>query len=340
MMKRYISAYLFLLTAALLPSCNRSDICHVDLSGFESAELQAEGGHAVHGDPISCIVLRDSMVVEVFQAGSGVPLLCVSDLFGHSQPEYLEYGSNGGKLLSAALSYNEDILMINDFIKHEIHSISIGDLPHISENVTSVITDITSKFILPYGNGCVFLNQFSRGQDEPRLLFTDSGYFASQEQELFDTYNVVSGFIATDEESGIFAYVDGNNPVIEFSRRDGLIKTLDFGKFVEIRYSDFKSGPYTIRAFSDYYPNSFTACCHDRNAIYAVLDPSAQYPDGRTEYASDFATLLRLDWEGNIVCTYTFPSGHRPRNISVSTDGKTLFSYERGETSSIVVYSL
>jgi hypothetical protein len=170
----------------------------------------------------------------------------------------------------------------------------------------------------------LYLNPASFEGEDKRFLLTDKNYHAAPEKKYgYDNFNVVDGYILMETGGGRLCYADRHTGEVEFyGDKRTLVKKLQMAAAPIPEYYIREDGRIKHRIFLNYVPFSFVSATSRGSNIALLYDPYYFIPDEKYVYAEPSASIMMLDWEGNLVSVFVLPDHRHPKGCSISPDGK------------------
>lgn len=247
--------------------------------------------------------------------------------------ELIAQGNGPGEMVSALSRYNNDTLVIWDFMKCNIATIPIKSaVSDTAYNPTLRSFSLTPKCMWPYKGrlmainpNCFRYDKLGINNDGPRLIISDSNYVYKESRKYdIQTVNAVyTDFFISWKNNRIIVF-DTSEPRIEiFDTNLNLQKTI-YGPELpdEIRYSTYENfGTYV--AAEGKSPESYHTFCTDEDFFYLAYNGDFFSRD-KTMY--DLSTwIFKFDWDGNFVDSYYVD--HFIHSMSLSGDGQSMYIF-------------
>lgn len=267
-------------------------------------------------------VVNDTVKVSLMEYSRGQNVLDVRHLGGDEGEGILTYGPDDGELMSAIPGRHDGMLLIQDFVKDEIHVIDLSSLDDIKIS-KAYASNIHSQAIVPMSmDWGVFLNASSK--QRKRILKTAADFKYPGRKPKPDRINVSHGSIVANEGADRYAFLDRIQSRIEIYDGYGRIKNLIQKKTLEDQQYDIDKEGYPV--FLNSFYQSFTDGCEYNDGFVALYRPGCISP--QSENLSPWSYILFFDWYGNILKSYKKTSSIM--NLSISQDGSHIFLFEEG----------
>lgn len=308
-----------LLSCAHIPSYLDSYICEetsTDLTDYY------RGSILVSDDVKNVFVINDSVVVYLMGYSRGQNALEVCYLGDDKKHGIFLYGPGDDELMSAISGRHNGMILLQDFVKNEIHVIDISNLDDLKIS-PSYFSNIHSQAIVPMTlNRGVFLNASSK--ERRQVLLTDTDFRYPGRVPKPDRINVSHGTIVMNDSLDRYAVLDRIKSKVEICDGHGRIKKLIQKKTLEDQQYDIDKEGYPV--FLNSYYQSFTDGCEYDNGFVALYRSGCISP--QSEDLSALSYILFFDWSGNILKSYKIASS--VLNLSISNDGSHIFLFEEG----------
>lgn len=269
-----------------------------------------------------CHLFKDSILVVLNYNKIGCSVLTVHHKYSGKNEYLYTYGSGPQDFLGALLSRSSRFLVLHDFVKERFAVLDpITDEPSVPVYHK---TNIHSQFIgLAHNGRLLFINPYSVPGKPPRFLFSDRDYnYLVKKKHQVDRYNVTDGFVLENEKEQLYYLIDKHEGIIElWYKNTSLIKTLIGIDTPYASYDIISSGKHKMCVFKGAIPISFSCACNNQSYIAIIVDPSYLNIDGQLYYLSPSASILLLNWKGEILQSYSLPEGIHPNSISFLEDG-------------------
>ena len=242
-------------------------------------------------------------------------------------------GNGPGEMVSANSRYNNDTLVIWDFMKSNIAAISIKNA--VSDTGYRPILrpfSLTPKCMWPYKGrlmainpNCFRYDRLGINNDGPRLIVSDSNYAYKESRKYeIQTVNAVYADFFISWENDRIIVLDTSEPLIEvFSTDMNPLKTI-YGPELpdEIVYSTYENFGTYVAAEGD-SPESYHTFCANEDFFYLAYNGDFFSRD-KTMY--DMNTwIFKFDWDGNFVDSYYVD--HFISSMSLSEDGQSMYIF-------------
>lgn len=323
-----------LMMVQVILSCTRSvEEISVDMEGILSTPCRITESYRrpLPEDVLHAYLLCDSIVVCHNDYQNGAPVLGLSSIRDTSITWHGRYGLEDGMMMNSLSSRNGNRVLLYDFVKK---GITVMDLSSGIErpDTYSYNTALKSQCIIPvsHENG-IFLNPDSFKGKERRIRRTEDGFLYNGGRSRFNAFNVVLGGLAYSPRNGTVIYADRVEPTVEIldsgGRLSRRIMFKDTTSDEPQQYSMDKDDGMDSYSFLGKVKQSFTdVCCTDNN-VALLFRPGIITPTSTS--VSDMSYVIVMDWDGDNMKVLHLDED--VVNISLSSDGKSLFSFSSGE---------
>ena len=250
---------------------------------------------------------------------------------------FFKYGNGANEVLSPDVLLYNDRVLVNDHGKGQMAWVDID----------SVVNDSNYKpELYPYSDKHVFVgtlcadksfilcdNFFFKDealgidQGTSRLIRTDgkTSLIESAKHGYFTLDVTGQGYIVANKDESRFMYADKDKSLIEFYDADlNLEKVIEGPVVFPIEYK-LRPMPMTdvpLVAYKNGHPMAYRGCCIDDDYIY--LNYIGDYSETKDEGKELTSYILKIDWDGNVIKTYSFP--HELWHISKAANENAFYA--------------
>lgn len=247
------------------------------------------------------------------------------------------YGNGPEELLSANININQNLLIVDDYVKKEISFIDIDSItndPNYKPAISKYIID--ARTVVPYNNNKLLMDNPSYfvepnlgiNNETPHFIIADVNKTAEIKpvKQKYYTRNVSDGKIITNYSHNRIYYINSNLPEIElYDNNLNLIKQLVGPDELKINYTIIdnevvfkKTIPYS---YMDY-------CCND-DYVYTLYMGDFMTEEKRLQ--DNDLWIFKFDWDGNLINSYSVPQYINKISIGIGEDNLYATGYNDEE---------
>lgn len=277
----------------------------------------------------SCCIWDDSLLVAKHKRNSSERALSVYNTKSREVVYNIDYGSGDDCVLGFLSSVSQEGVLLWDYVKGRVLLLT-REILERREKAVFQETNLQAQYaVATTDHRILYLNPASFEGEDKRFLLTDTDYHAAAEKKSgYDNYNVVDGYILMEEDRERLCYADKHTGEIEFYRdKNTLVKRLQMAAAPSPEYYIREDGRKKHRIFLNYVPFSFVSATSRGSIIALLYDPYYLTSDEKYVYAEPSASIMMLDWEGNLASVFTLPDHRHPKGCSISPEGKVNVYY-------------
>ena len=313
-----------------------------DTIGIDSVRLPQEFIYAQ-----SFFVYRDSILIVQNKKAEDVYFLEFYNLYSQEKiTELFRYGNGPQEMLAAKININNDLLIVDDYVKKEVSFIPIDSILKDKRYMSTIQGYyVDARSVVPYFDEKILVdnpNYFSdpnlkiETENEPRFLLYTSKEFQNLriKQGKYYTRNVSSGTIIPNYVRDRILYFNYHLSEIEvYNTQLTLEKHLLGPNQLDANYTVIDNE----LIFKKVIPYSYWQYCCDGNYIYIIY--VGELWNVETSNSQQLHEhILKFDWDGNLIQAYKVPCFIN--NISMGKENEYLYATGYNEEENPILLKL